>query len=302
MSFARLVKEHQRSLENNGIDKAMKMIRLLVAIQAAFFQEHFMLRKYIARLKIPLSLIFIISSITNPAFGQVVFELVFPTQLELSTAYINNIGNPEIVAKEIRRKESRDRENRYKERDGEDTPEQPQISYATLNYKTSLSRRNATVKKFIDRIRKIDPAAAGSFQKQFEEIDIFSELKKALMAKGLDANNLADAYAVYWVSSWEASNGSVRDSSSEQVQAVRGQVLGMMRNLPQVSEMNEASRQEAAEEMLLTSVVIGASLDSVKDDPVKLKAYAAEMMRQSKTNGLDFTALTLTEKGFELKP
>ncbi len=181
-----------------------------------------------------------------------------------------------------------------------DILQQSQLSLKSLDFKPSLSRRNSNVEKFIARVRKIDPANAESLKQQLQSADILSAVQNVMATKGLDANNLADASALYWVVAWQASNGLSGDSSAQQMQAVRGQVFEVFRGVPKISEMTEAGMQEVAEEMLLTSAVISASLDVVKDDPARLKSYAAEIMKQSKANGLDFTELTLTDKGFKL--
>jgi hypothetical protein len=48
----------------------------------------------------------------------------------------------------------------------------------------------------------------------FASSDIIGAIGQAMATIGLKTNNVADAYAVYWVAAWQASRGDMSDASA----------------------------------------------------------------------------------------
>jgi hypothetical protein len=214
-----------------------------------------------------------------------------------------NLTNSNIVATEAVSNEiTRDYLRKGGQRSGSvsdkgDVPT-PILSHATLNYKPSTARRKQSVSKFVADIRKVSPAAADNMQEQLAQMDVFAVIDPMLKSKGLSVNNYADAQAVLWISIWEASRGILRDTPTSEVQSVRNQFIEIWRYSGEVSALTDAQKQAGAEEAYLNALLIGASLESVKDDPEKLSAYAKDITKQSRAIGIDVSNLTLTANGF----
>jgi hypothetical protein len=167
--------------------------------------------------------------------------------------------------------------------------------YAEREFIPTSARRRQNLAKFLDGVRLKSPALADSLAGQLKSETVFNDVDKAMRAS---AYNFADAQAVYWITLWEASNGLVRNTSREEFHAVRDQVIASLNRgqFPAFFSMEEM--QDISENMLLTSIVIVASLEAAKKDPAALKAYASDMMEAAKASGFDMAKITLTDQGF----
>jgi hypothetical protein len=215
-------------------------------------------------------------------------DFAFPSPLTISTNYVQTSGafTPDYLDDEIR------------------PVQKPRLvkplPLATLTFKPSVVRRKQSIEDFLNKVRSISPQSEDILRKQFAESDIFVKLAAAIAPNGLSVNNIADAYAVYWVSIWEASRGLIRPSNTTELQAVKAQVAEIMRTSPEYAAMTSTDKQAFSESLYLSSMAFSSSLDTLKDDPKQLASYAAEVNRQATAVGFALDAVTLTDKGFVL--
>ncbi len=165
-------------------------------------------------------------------------------------------------------------------------------------YSASQSRRRANIETFIKKSSTVDPKGAAQMAQLFASTDVIVALGRDLQPYGLRTDNVADAYAVYWVQSWQAANGDTNDPSRATMQAVKRQSANALASTPEFSTANDATKQEMAEAMMVQAMLISASVDTYKDDPAMMRKLGAAVRKGAKASGLDLDTMTLTDEGF----
>jgi hypothetical protein len=115
---------------------------------------------------------------------------------------------------------------------------------------------------------------------------------------GLSRDNAADAFAVYWISAWQAANGRTTTPSAETFKAVAAQAARGLAQSPDFTGANDAQTQEMAEALMLHAALIDGSLDDAGSDRAKQKALAKAVMQGAAASGLELDKMNLTEEGF----
>lgn len=154
-------------------------------------------------------------------------------------------------------------------------------------------RRN-TVNEFLTSLSRSDPGNATNLRNIHAKDDLIEQINRRLPQAGLNPNNLADAYALWWVASWEAAHQRDMGMSKTMYHAVRQQVVAAMGNSPLFRQFNNGQKQKFTESLLLHSLLIDqARVSSLpKDEIGKAVTEGARKM------GLDLNAMTLTQTGF----
>jgi hypothetical protein len=169
-----------------------------------------------------------------------------------------------------------------------------------LSYRYSSAIRSRNLVRFIANTRKVDPVTAKNLEQFLASNDILSPIQKSMTANGLNANNLADAYAVYWTIAWFGAQGGSEDLPEAQMIAVRNQAAYLLQATKQFDRATDAQKQEIAEIMLLQSVLIVASVNGAKSDSEQLDRVKTTISQGAKRMGLDFALMNLTPQGFYL--
>lgn len=165
----------------------------------------------------------------------------------------------------------------------------------------SPERRQENFAGFVAEVRKNNPADADSLQNTLSQ-DVIGMMGQVLAPFGFDMNNLADAYAFWWLSSWDTAQGVVRDSlPSAQVAAVKAQVAAALAGVPQLQQASEADKQQMAEIYWVQSLILNSATEAATSDPAVMRQLAASARRGAAEAGLDLDAMELTEAGFVSK-
>jgi hypothetical protein len=173
------------------------------------------------------------------------------------------------------------------------------VSYTSLSaYKPSSSLRKRNLANFVSKTRATDPAGAAQMEALFANGDIIDQMDGVMQGIGLSASNAADAYAVWWVSAWQAANGDTRDIVGATYQAVSAQAARGFAATAQFANANDAQKQEMAEAMLIQAALIDAHKETYANDPVMMQKLADAVKQGAKKSGLDLDKMTLTENGF----
>ena len=107
-----------------------------------------------------------------------------------------------------------------------------------------------------------------------------------------------DAYALYWVSAWQAAQGDTSTPDRATMQAVRQQAAEALGATPDFANASNANKQQLAEACLVQAMLVGAMQDKYGDD-ADMKAKVGDAVRKgAKGMGLDLDAVTLTKNGF----
>lgn len=166
-----------------------------------------------------------------------------------------------------------------------------------LRFTASPERRRANLASFVERTAASDPAGAKALRQTFASTDVIGAAGRALSPMGLRVDNLADAYAVYWVTAWHISRGQDSAPAPGQMQAVKRQAERAMLAVPQLAKAGDAEKQKAAEAYLVQAVMMPGMFDGAKD-AAQRQQLAAAVRQGAKASGLDLDAFELTPAGF----
>lgn len=174
----------------------------------------------------------------------------------------------------------------------------PQASQHTLSFTPSPERRKANLAHFVETSRATDPQGAAAMQKLFASTDVIAAMGRSLASVGLRTSNVADAYAVWWMTSWSAAHGSTETPNRATAQAVKAQAARAIASAPGFSEVADADKQQYAEAMLVQAAMIEAMTERYGSDAAMAPKIAAAARSGARASGLDLDAMTLTEGGF----
>ncbi len=127
---------------------------------------------------------------------------------------------------------------------------------------------------------------------------IFPQMAAAIAAQGLDANNVADVYAVWWISAYDAANGHTGTRPRAIYQAVRDQAAHAVLATPQLAGADDALKQEMAEALLAHTIAIDVTVEHAKNDPQQLRAIGNAVRQGAQAMGINLADMTLTDQGF----
>ena len=168
-----------------------------------------------------------------------------------------------------------------------------------LNFKRAVARTRSNLAKFVATTRKTDPTSAAKMQALFASTDIIGMIdQKMQQTYGMRANNVADAYAVWWVSAWMGAKGRSDDATPGQMAMVKRQASDALASTPEFAAATDAGKQEMAEAMLVQAALIGDTIDTYKSDPAMLAKARTAIAKGAREMGLDLSTMTLTDEGF----
>jgi hypothetical protein len=170
-----------------------------------------------------------------------------------------------------------------------------------LTYRPSLERRRANLAHYLQQAKVKDPTAAADLETLFAQGDIIERLGSAIAPYGLRHDNVADAYALWWVNLWRAANKKSADPTRAQLQGVKAQAARALASAPVFAKANDATKQQIAELLLIHTALNDAAIDQAKSNPAKQQALADLAKREAQAGGLTVDSLTLTAKGFAAK-
>lgn len=173
------------------------------------------------------------------------------------------------------------------------------IDGAILTYNRQTARTRRNLAKFVEETRATDPAGAAKMQALFASTDIIGMIdQKMQQTYGMRANNVADAYAVWWVSAWMGSKGRSDDATPGQMAMVKRQATNALASTPEFAAATDAGKQELAEALLVQAALIGDTIDTYTSDPSMLAKARAAIAKGASGMGLDLSKMTLTDQGF----
>jgi hypothetical protein len=172
-------------------------------------------------------------------------------------------------------------------------------SVAQVNFTSSLIRRQANLANFVSKSRAVDPAGADKMQALFAQTDVIGIIDQKMQESyGMHANNVADAYAVWWVSAWMGAKGRSDDATPVQMAMVKRQATDALASTPEFASATDAGKQELAESLLVHAALIGATVETYASDPAMLGKARTAIAKGASGMGLDLSKMTLTDQGF----
>jgi hypothetical protein len=168
---------------------------------------------------------------------------------------------------------------------------------ARMTYVASATRRQANMGKFVASLRLTDPKAAGELARFFAANDVIGSLEPELAVFGLRTDNVADAYAIWWISAWQVAHGITAETTRTQALAVKRQAEARI-GATALAFGPDGARQDAAETLLVQAAMIEVSADAAKGNMAMLQRVRAAVRQAARTLRVDLDRVTLTDMGF----
>ncbi|MDO1581467.1 DUF6683 family protein [Rhizobium oryzicola] len=178
-------------------------------------------------------------------------------------------------------------------------PSKPSASdTVSLDYRPDPARRRQNIAHFVAQTRMSSPADADNLAQMFSARDILEDMRAPLGKAGLRIDNVADAYAMWWIDAWQASRGINEDVDRQKVIAVRDQAAHAFAQSGSLRGASDAAKQEMAEALLIQALLIETAMEQAKDNPAVLPQLAKAVALGAKGMNVDLSRMTLTANGF----
>ena len=171
-------------------------------------------------------------------------------------------------------------------------------SAGALRFTPSAERRKANFSGFLAERRGGDAAALRQLEALLNDPALMPKLEAELGKLGLRPDNMADAYAVWWISAWQAAQGKSSDPSPASARAVKAQAERIFLAVPALANSDDATKQAFSEGLLVQAVLLSAATEQAEKDPTQLRAIGQIARQGARRFGLDLDTLTLTDAGF----
>ncbi|WP_313537557.1 DUF6683 family protein [Sphingomonas sp.] len=180
-------------------------------------------------------------------------------------------------------------------------PQPPVIDPAVLRYTPSKVRRSANLANFVQKTRTADPQAAADLQKLFAQGDIIEKIGRRVAPQGLRIDDVADAYALWWITAWQAAQGKGDTPDRTTLAAVRRQAAEAVTAAGTIARAADAQKQALAESLWVQATLIETGVQQARNDPARLRAIGQSMRQGARSMGLDLDHIALTSDGFVLR-
>ena len=174
----------------------------------------------------------------------------------------------------------------------------PDVNLPSLSFNPSPTVRKKVISDLLVNARKLDANSAAGAEAFLGSTNIIDQIDQMIRPMGLRADNVADAYTLWWVIAWHAANGRQGEPDAQIMAAVKQQASNALLSTPQFASANDAQKQEMAESMLIQAALIDAHIDAAAGKPAEQAALAKAVNQGAKKMGLDLTKMDLTENGF----
>jgi len=180
-----------------------------------------------------------------------------------------------------------------------DTGQQrPAPDMSSLRYAPSKARRAANLAAFVQKTRAVDPGGAADLQKVFAEGDFIERIGALIAPAGLHIDNVADAYALWWITAWQAAHGRYDETTPALAAAVRGQAVRAISATGEMALASDAQKQELAEALWVQTALVEVAVEQAKGDPSRLRQIGDAVRQGAKGMGLNLDTIDLTSRGF----
>jgi hypothetical protein len=177
-------------------------------------------------------------------------------------------------------------------------PKLTPAALASLSFTASTQRRAANLDKIFASFDAKMPGVGSQLKAEFTNSNVFAAVEKAMAVYGMRADSIADTFAMFWVASWQAAHSVEAEPSKASVAAVKRQAAQAMLAVDQITAMSPADKQEMADGLIVSLVMLTAAQEGAKADPSMKKMLAKQAMTDAQQLGLDHNVLTLTDAGF----
>jgi hypothetical protein len=206
-----------------------------------------------------------------------------------------------VLRESMQQQEARNGSSRAggtRQRQGSTSASTAAADLAALRFTPSATRRAANQRAFVEKTRRIDQGNARDLERLFASGDLMDRLGEAMQPIGLRTDNLADAFAIWWITAWNATQGVNPTPSRAQAAAVRAQAARALASIPGIRGASDAQKQEFTEALLVQMVFVDVAVEQNRGNPAQLRALRSAVAQGARGMGLDLSQMRLTESGF----
>lgn len=167
----------------------------------------------------------------------------------------------------------------------------------SLSFVRSQARQQQNYRNFLAKSLRADPAGAAGLREVIG-MDPIARMAPELARYGLSTDNVADAYAVYWMEAWQGAHGRFETGTSAQASMVRRQAAAALSAVPQVANAGITAKQEMADALLVQAMMIATAKEQARGNPAKLRQVGLAVRQGARASGIDLDAMRLTPEGF----
>jgi hypothetical protein len=173
----------------------------------------------------------------------------------------------------------------------------PAISSQSLTFYPSKAQRKKNIAKYIADVAKVAPDYAPQLAAEFADGKMFAQFGQLMDSVGLDANDVGDNLAAWWITAWEASMARSVETPPAAFAKVKEQVRRILSEKALVA-MSNVEKQNYADSMTIQTLVLANQIEQAKSNPEIAQKLATGIKAGAKKMGFDLDAMTLTEDGF----
>lgn len=171
-----------------------------------------------------------------------------------------------------------------------------------LEYTPSLERRQTNLNQLAEQRQVKHLKGADELEALLSSTQVIDAVEQTIQPYGLVINNIADAYTLWWITAWQASEGESVAVDKEIAQAVKQQAMMIWLANPKLAEASDENKQEIAEALLIQALLTQAAMSRAGDDKSAKQAVKDAVRQGAASSGLALEQMQLTEQGFVLKP
>lgn len=171
-----------------------------------------------------------------------------------------------------------------------------------LEYTPSLERRQANLSQLAEQRQVKHLEGAAQLEELLSSTEVIEAVQQTIEPFGLKVNNIADAYTLWWITAWQASEGKLLHVDKPTAQAVKQQAMVIWLANPKLTQATEASKQEIAEALLIQALLTQAAMSRAGADPISQSAVKEAVRQGAAASGLALEQMELTSEGFVVRP
>ncbi len=177
----------------------------------------------------------------------------------------------------------------------------PAANLAAMRYTPSMDVRKSNYAEMVKNFQKISPEMGNQFEAMFAQIDVIAEIDKAITPYGMSSSNIADAYAIYFLTAWMAANGRTDDATPEQFKGVQKTAQEALGASLDMLKQPDNKKQIFSESLLIQAMLNGEMVKAVANDPAALAKVKNDTKTAAKEMGIDLDSFIMTPTGLERK-
>lgn len=171
-----------------------------------------------------------------------------------------------------------------------------------LEYKPSLERRQVNLSQFAEQRQVKDLEGAEQLEELLSSIEVIDAVQQTIEPYGLNINNLADVYTLWWITAWQAAEGELTKVDKQTAQAVKKQAVKIWLANPKLAQATDADKQEIAEGLLIQALLTQAAVNRAGKDQDSQQAVKQAIRQGAASSGLSLEQMQLTTEGFVVRP